>query len=156
VTEASPPDEGAAPPGEVLRVDGPTPLAIPRSELVARASRAGGPGGQHVNTSSTRIELLWNVVRSRALDDATRDRLRAKLASRLDADGNVRVVAADRRSQLQNRQAAEERLVELLRKALVVAKPRKKTKPTRASKERRLEEKKRRGETKRRRKGWDE
>jgi ribosome-associated protein len=78
------------------------------------------------------------------------------LASRLDGEGNVRVVAADRRSQLQNRQAAEERLVELVRKALVVAKPRRKTKPTKASKERRIEEKKRRGETKRRRKGWED
>jgi ribosome-associated protein len=156
VTGGGPPDASAPPPGDVLRVDGATPLVIPRSELVARASRAGGPGGQHVNTSSTRIELLWNVLRSRALDDAMRDRLRTRLASRLDGDGNVRVVAADRRSQLQNRQAAEERLVELVRKALVVAKPRKKTKPTRASKERRIEEKKRRGETKRRRKGWED
>jgi ribosome-associated protein len=149
------PDEAPSP-GDVLRVEGATPLAIPRGEIAARASRAGGPGGQHVNTSSTRIELSWNVARSRALDDATRARLLTKLASRLDGDGNVRVVAADRRSQLQNRQAAEARLVELVRKALVVPKPRKKTKPTRASKERRIEAKKRRGETKRRRKGWEE
>lgn len=155
MSEGPPDDDSAPPAGDVLRVDGATPLAIPRSELAARASRAGGPGGQHVNTSSTRIELLWNPSRSRALDDAIRSRLVEKLASRLDAEGNVRVVASEHRSQLQNRQAAEARLVELLRKALVVPKPRKKTKPTKASKERRLEAKKRRGERKKgRRGGW--
>lgn len=146
----------AATSGDVLRVDGATPLAIPRSELLARATRAGGPGGQHVNTSSTRIELLWNPSRSRALDEASRARLLEKLAPRLDAEGNVRVVSSEHRSQLQNRQAAEARLAELVRRALVVPKPRKKTKPSRAAKERRLEAKKRRGETKRRRRGWEE
>ncbi|HEX6059445.1 MAG TPA: alternative ribosome rescue aminoacyl-tRNA hydrolase ArfB [Gemmatimonadaceae bacterium] len=158
MSDAGPPDaDAAAPAGDVLRVDGAMPLAIPRSELVARATRAGGPGGQHVNTSSTRIELLWNPSRSRALDERSRARLLDKLASRLDAEGNIRVVAADRRSQLQNRQSAESRLAELVRKALVVPKPRKKTKPTRASKERRLDEKKRRGERKKgRRGGWED
>ena len=158
MTDALPSDgEAGAPAGDVLHVAGAVPLAIPRSELVARATRAGGPGGQHVNTSSTRIELLWNPSRSRALDDRTRARLLEKLASRLDAEGNIRVVAADRRSQLQNRQSAESRLAELVRKALVVPKPRKKTKPTRASKERRLDEKKRRGERKKgRRGGWED
>jgi ribosome-associated protein len=124
-------------------------LAIPRSELVYRASRSGGAGGQHVNTSSTRIELLWDVVRSRVLDDASRARLTEKLAARLDAAGNVRVVASDRRSQQQNRVAAEERLAELVRRALTVPKPRKKTKPSRAAKERRLTEKRHRSERKR-------
>ena len=152
----APADDAAPPAGDVLRVEGPTRLAIPRSELVARATRAGGPGGQHVNTSSTRIELLWNPSRSRALDGALRSRLTGKLASRLDGEGNIRVVAAEHRSQLQNRQAAEARLAELVRKALLVPKPRKKTKPTKASKERRLEAKKQRGEKKRRRSGWED
>ena len=152
----TPTDDAAPPTGDVLLVHGAVPLAIPRSELTARASRAGGPGGQHVNTSSTRIELLWNPTRSRALDDATRSRLVGKLASRLDGEGNLRVVSAEHRSQLQNRQAAEARLVELVRRALVVPKPRRKTKPTKASKERRLEAKKQRGEKKRRRSGWEE
>jgi ribosome-associated protein len=128
-------------------------VAIPRSELAYRASRAGGPGGQHVNTSSTRIELLWNFARSRALDDAARARLAEKLAARLDADGNVRVVASDRRSQQQNRAAAEQRLAELVRRALVVPKPRKKTKPSRAAREKRLAEKRHRAERKQRRRG---
>src|ERR687889_402161 len=86
-------------------------VVIPRDELLARASRAGGAGGQHVNTSSTRIELVWNVGTTRALTDDQRERVRAKLSSRLDAEGNVRVVASDRRSQRQNRESAEERLV---------------------------------------------
>jgi ribosome-associated protein len=126
-------------------------VAIPRSELVYRASRSGGAGGQHVNTSSTRIELLWDFARSRALDDAERARVGEQLAARLDADGNIRVVASDRRSQQQNRVAADERLAELVRRALIIPKPRKKTKPSRAAKEKRLAEKRHRSERKRRR-----
>ena len=131
-------------------------VAIPRSELVYRASRSGGPGGQHVNTSSTRIELLWDFARSRVLDDAARARLAEKLATRLDADGNVRVVASDRRSQQQNRVAAEARLAELVRRALVVPKARKATRPPRAAKEKRLAEKRRRAERKSRRRSREE
>jgi ribosome-associated protein len=126
-------------------------LAIPRAELVYRASRAGGAGGQHVNTSSTRIELLWNVVATGALDEAQRARVASKLASRLDGEGWLRVVASARRSQGQNREAAEARLVELIRGALVVPKRRKATKPSRGAKEARLSEKKKRGDTKRQR-----
>lgn len=123
-------------------------LSIPRHELFARASRAGGAGGQHVNTSSTRIEILWNPRTSAALDDETRARLLEKLATRIDSEGLIRVVASDRRSQRQNRESAEERLAELVRKALVIPKKRRPTKPSRASKERRISEKKKRGETK--------
>jgi ribosome-associated protein len=132
-------------------------VSIPRSELIYRASRSGGAGGQHVNTSSTRIELLWDFGRSRALDDAARARVAAKLAARLDAEGNVRVVASDRRSQQQNRVTAEERLAELVRHALTVPKARRPTKPTRAAKEKRLAGKRHRAERKRRRRlGGDE
>src|SRR5213080_332698 len=95
-------------------------MSIPRSELEYRASRAGGAGGQHVNTSSTRIELLWDLPRSTAVTEEERQRLRLKLAPRLDSDGMVRVVASERRSQAQNRQAAEERLVSLVKHALAV------------------------------------
>lgn len=131
--------------------------AIPRAELTARASRAGGAGGQHVNTSSTRVEVLWNPATSRALGDDERARVLEKLAARLDADGRVRVVASDTRSQAQNRELAEQRLAELVRRALVVPRPRKKTRPTRASTERRLDEKRRDSQKKseRRSKGWD-
>src|SRR3954471_9230612 len=95
-------------------------LAIPRAELVYRASRAGGAGGQHVNTSSTRIELLWNVRATSVLDEPTRERVSAKLATRIDGEGWIRVVSSARRSQQQNREAAESRLAELVRAAMVV------------------------------------
>ena len=132
-------------------------LRLPRAELEFRASRSGGPGGQHVNTSSTRVELLWNVTRSAVLDDAQRALLTERLAGRMDGEGNVRVVASDSRSQRQNRERAEERLAALLRDALVVRKKRRPTKPSRAAKEERLAEKKKRGERKRnRRGGFDE
>jgi ribosome-associated protein len=124
-------------------------VAIPRTELQYRATRAGGPGGQHVNTSSTRIELLWDLRSSRAVTEDERTRIREKLAARLDSDGMVRVVASDRRSQQQNRQAADERLAALIRHALHVPKRRRATKPPKAAKEKRLAEKKRRSERKR-------
>jgi ribosome-associated protein len=122
-----------------LRVD--HHIVIPRHELSFRATRAGGPGGQHVNTSSTRVEVLWNVDRSRAVSGEQRARLRDKLASRMDADGNVRVVASAFRSQARNREDAEERLAALIRRALVVPKVRRKTKPHAAAVERRLRSK---------------
>jgi ribosome-associated protein len=80
-------------------------VSIPRDELTVRASRAGGAGGQHVNTSSTRIEIVWGVMTSRALDDAQRAHVLGKLASRLDAGGHLRVVSSARRSQRQNLEA---------------------------------------------------
>lgn len=126
-------------------------LAIPRAELVYRASRAGGAGGQHVNTSSTRIELLWNVRQTQALDPEQRSRVETKLASRFDGEGWLRVVSSARRSQGQNREAAEGRLITLIRGALVVRRKRKATKPSRGAKEARLAEKKKRGDTKRQR-----
>ncbi len=126
-------------------------LSIPKSELEFRASRSGGPGGQHVNTSSTRIELLWDLAASDVLSPEQVERLRHKLGSRLDAEGRLRIVASDRRSQQQNRIAAEERLAVLVRQALTIPKKRRATRPTAASKERRLSEKKRRSEKKRER-----
>jgi ribosome-associated protein len=128
-------------------------VAIPRSELQYRASRSGGPGGQHVNTSSTRIEVMWDLDHSTAVTDDARARLRDKLSARLDAAGMVRVVASDHRSQAQNREAADARLADLVRRALIIPKPRKKTKPSKAAKERRLTEKKRKSEQKRMRRG---
>lgn len=117
-------------------------LSIPRHELTARATRSGGPGGQHVNTSSTRIEITWNVRTSAAPSEEQRARLLEKLGRRLDAEGTLRVVASDSRSQRQNRERAEARLAETVRRALRVPKPRRKTRPSRAANERRLEEKK--------------
>ena len=126
---------------EALHVE--ADFVIPRHELTVRATRAGGPGGQHVNTSSTRIELLWNVLRSRAPSAEQRARLREKLASRMDGEGNVRVVASAFRSQHRNREDAEERLAALVRKALQVPRARRKTRPHRAAVEARLDAKRR-------------
>ena len=138
---------GAEPDPRLLLVG--ASLAIPRAELEVRATRAGGPGGQHVNTSSTRIELRWSVRDSRALDDDRRARLLERLAGKLDAEGAIRIVASEHRSQLQNREAAEVRLVRLVRQALVVPKTRRPTRPTRASVARRLDGKRRQSEKKR-------
>jgi ribosome-associated protein len=126
-------------------------VAIPGWELEYRASRAGGAGGQHVNTSSTRIELLWNPGRSVALDEGKRALVLERLASRIDGEGWLRIVSSARRSQQQNREAAEERLADLVRSALVIRKKRRPTKPTRASKEARIAQKRKRSETKRQR-----
>jgi ribosome-associated protein len=123
--------------------------SIPRDELEIRATRSGGPGGQHVNVTSSRVEVRWAPGTSRALSPDEKQRVIRRLASRLDGEGRIRVTASETRSQLQNRRLAEERLAALVAKALVVPKKRVATKPTRAAKERRLQEKKQRGERKR-------
>jgi ribosome-associated protein len=124
-------------------------LRIPRTEVSFRATRAGGPGGQHVNTSSTRVELWWNLAESSAPNDAQRALLRERLATRLDGEGWLRLVEAGSRSQLRNRETAEERFRALLTQAL---RPRKKRKPTRvprSERARRLEGKRLRSGIKR-------
>jgi len=131
-------------------------LWIPRAELDYRASRSGGPGGQHVNTSSTRIEVAWDVGASPSLSDEQRARVREKLANRINTEGVLLLAASDHRSQHQNKEAATERLVELVRQALVVPKARKKTRPSRAQREARLHNKKRQSEKKRLRRTLDD
>lgn len=131
-------------------------LVVPEAELSWRFSRSSGPGGQSVNTSDSRAELSYDVARSTALSDLQRTRALDRLASRL-VDGVLTVAASEQRSQLQNREAAERRLAQLLREA--VAPPpraRRPTKPTRGSQERRLQEKKQRGEVKRTRRATDD
>lgn len=124
-------------------------LLVPLAELDYRATRSGGPGGQHVNTSSTRIEVWWDLRASPTLSEEQRARLLQRLSSRLDGEGRLRVVASDSRSQLRNREAATERLRELVAAALAVPKPRKRTRPTRAAKAARLDAKRRRSALKR-------
>lgn len=126
-------------------------LLLPLWELDYRATRSGGPGGQHVNTSSTRIELWWDIGASPTLKDEQRGRLLTRLATRLDGEGRLRIVASESRSQLRNREAATERLREVVAAALAVPKPRKRTKPSRAAKAARLDAKRRRAATKRER-----
>jgi ribosome-associated protein len=112
-------------------------------------ARSAGPGGQHVNKVNTRADLLFDFQSCEILTPAQRARIRARLATRMSRDGRLRVVSQKMRSQSANREAAADRLVELLRETLKTRKPRRATKPSRASRERRLADKKRRGDTKR-------
>lgn len=118
-------------------------VRVPRSEIVLRFSRSSGPGGQHANTSETKVEAVFDVEASTALTPTQKRRV-------VDKAGPVlRAVAQDERSQLRNRELAVERLVAALREALRVERRRVATQPTAASRERRLEDKRRRGATKR-------
>ena len=114
-----------------------------RSEIAFRFSRSSGPGGQHAQKSSTRVEALFDVEDSAGLSESERQRVLEKLGP------VVRSIAQDERSQLRNRELATTRIVEQLQEAVKVRRPRRATKPTKASQERRLDEKKQRGETKR-------
>ena len=124
-------------------------LTIPETELSWRFSRSSGPGGQGVNTTDSRVELLFDVSASAALSPIQRARALERLAGRL-VDGVLAVTASEHRSQLRNRQAAERRLVAEL--AAAIAPPRRARRPTRATKasvERRIAQKKRRANVKR-------
>ncbi|MFC1639728.1 alternative ribosome rescue aminoacyl-tRNA hydrolase ArfB [Gemmatimonadota bacterium] len=128
---------------------------IPDAELSFRATRAGGPGGQHVNQTSTRVEVRWQVTTSTSLTETQRARLLDKLGSRIDSRGYIRVVAEERRSQLRNREAAVERLNELVQAALKTPKPRRKTKPPASANRKRLDEKRQRSIQKQQRRPVD-
>lgn len=124
-------------------------LRIPPGEVHYRASRSGGPGGQHVNTSSSRIELWWNLRQSAAPSPPQRALLEERLGTRLDSEGWLRLVESGQRSQFRNREAVTERFVELLERGLRPRKARKPTAVPRAERTRRLETKRRRGAVKR-------
>ncbi|HSY15127.1 MAG TPA: alternative ribosome rescue aminoacyl-tRNA hydrolase ArfB [Jatrophihabitantaceae bacterium] len=137
-------------PGDLVIPAGPglpLGLVIDADELTERFSRSGGPGGQSVNTTDSRVELTWDIAESAALSDAQRDRLLAYLAARL-VGGALTIAASEQRSQLRNRQAARARLVALIREAMVPVTRRRPTRPSRAAKQRRLDAKKQRGELK--------
>jgi ribosome-associated protein len=126
-------------------------LEIPEDEISLRFSPSGGPGGQHANRSQTRVELVWNVARSRALSDRQRKLIKARLRSRIDSSGNLRLVSDAQRSQMRNREEVRRRLAALVGDALRPRAERVPTEPSRAARERRLQAKRRRSETKRRR-----
>ena len=137
-------------PGQPLRVT--RSCVIPPDELEWRFTGSGGPGGQHANTSNTRVELVFDIAASESLGPRQRARLLERLGPR------VRVVASERRSQLQNRELALERLRDRVANALHIEPPRVATRPSRASKRARVEQKRRQGERKRTRRtpGVDE
>ena len=131
-------------------------VSIPAGELRWRFSRAGGPGGQGVNTADSRVELSWGVAVSRALPEVLRERAVERLAGRL-VDGVVTVVASEHRAQLDNRRAAGERLAALVRDAIAPPpKKRKARRPSQRAAARRIEAKRRRGEVKRMRRDTGE
>jgi ribosome-associated protein len=117
-------------------------LVIPAAELEWRFSASSGPGGQHVNTSNTRVEVRFDIARSPSLSEAQRNRLRARLGD------EVRVVSQAERSQRRNRVVARQRLAERLDDALVVPRERRATRPTRASAVARLDAKARQSQRK--------
>jgi ribosome-associated protein len=127
--------------GESIRVT--RSVVLPRAEIQLRFSRSSGPGGQHAQTSETRVEAVFDVEASNALTDIQKRRVVAR------AGPVLRAVAQDERRQHRNRALAVERLVEQLRRALRVERRRVPTKPTEASRRRRLEDKQRRSRTKR-------
>lgn len=132
-------------------------LTLPANELQFRFSTGGGPGGQHVNKTATRVTLLFDVAGSPSLDDQTRARLLDRLASRLDRRGLLHIDVHDSRSQWQNRETAIARFQQLLVGALLEQPERRPTKPTRQAREERLETKRRRGAVKQDRgRRWEE
>lgn len=113
------------------------------TELIFKTMRSGGPGGQHVNKTESKVEVAFHIEDSKALSDAEKERLQLRLGHRISADGELLVQCSDTRSQHRNKKIAIDRLIELLQQHLKVFKPRKKTKPSRSAIERRLKAKKR-------------
>lgn len=131
-------------------------VLVPPHELAWRFSRSGGPGGQGVNTSDSRVELSLDLTTSTAFRPVQRERALIRLEHRL-VGGVLTVTASEHRSQLRNREAALARMAELLRAAIAPpAAPRRPTRPTRAAVERRIAEKKRRAEVKKQRRRTDD
>lgn len=123
-------------------------IIIPGHELDIKASRASGPGGQHVNKSNTRISVRWNIQESHALDDMQKRHVLKKLESELTNEGELIVHNSSSRSQAQNKKAALEVLAHKVAHALYVPKRRMKTRTPKGVKESRLKEKKQRSEVK--------
>jgi ribosome-associated protein len=117
-------------------------VEIPLAEVELRTSRSSGPGGQHANVTASRVEAVFDVAASRALDEDQKRRVTARLGP------VVRATAQDTRSQTRNRELALERLRSRLSSALTVQRPRRPTQPTAASRRKRLDAKRRRSERK--------
>ncbi|WP_299675630.1 alternative ribosome rescue aminoacyl-tRNA hydrolase ArfB [uncultured Dokdonia sp.] len=126
-----------------------------RNELTFKATRSSGPGGQHVNKTSTRIELYWSLENSLAFSEDQKVRLREKLYNRLTKEQILILASEQTRSQFKNKEHVIKRFFKLLEEALIPPKKRKKSKPTYASKEKRLQSKKQHAEKKASRKKPD-
>ena len=124
-------------------------IEIPPDELRVSFARSGGPGGQNVNKVESKVVLRFSVAKSAQLRQDDRERIRARLGSRLTAGGELVIHASSHRQRARNLEDARERLAAALRAALAPRKARRKTRPTRASVERRIEQKRRRSDTKR-------
>jgi ribosome-associated protein len=124
-------------------------LRIPLEEIEIFYTRSSGPGGQHVNKTSTQAELAFDLARSPSISEEDRIWLLNRLAPKLDSEGRLRVTSQAYRSQLRNKNAALEKLASMLGNALVRPKGRKKTKPSKTAKETRLRSKKKASEKKR-------
>jgi ribosome-associated protein len=130
-----------------LRIRG--SVVIPAHELTWRFSRSGGPGGQSVNTTDSRVQLVFDLRNSPSLPEHLKQRALQRLGARLQ-DGCLTITASEQRSQFQNRRAAERRLVDTLNEAMAPPpRTRRPTKPSRSANDRRIKEKKSRGMTKR-------
>lgn len=127
---------------------------IPESEIKMTFARSSGAGGQNVNKTATKVILHWKVGESDVFSDTEKDRIRIKLANRLNDEDEIVIMAEEERSQLQNRIQALSRLQSLVDEALIIPKKRKPTKPTYSSKLKRLETKKQRSEVKAGRRVW--
>ncbi|MGZ5421467.1 MAG: alternative ribosome rescue aminoacyl-tRNA hydrolase ArfB [Aeromicrobium sp.] len=123
-------------------------IAVPESEMTWRFSRSSGPGGQSVNTTDSRVELVWHLIDTALLTDEQKALATTRLRGRL-VDGAITITASQYKSQHRNREAAKVRLESLLAQALIPPRPRRTTKPSRAARQRRLDDKKQRGQTKR-------
>lgn len=126
---------------------------IPASELLFRTSRSGGPGGQHVNKVETRVELIFDLAHSATFSECEKAMLSERLSQRIDADGTIRIVSAEHRSQYRNRQETVERLVFMLQHAMIPRKVRKATRIPRSVNENRLKNKLRQSTIKQLRRG---
>lgn len=123
-------------------------IAVPEREMTWRFSRSSGPGGQSVNTTDSRVELVWRLTDTTALTDEQKALATTRLRGRL-VNGSITIAASQYKSQHRNREDAKVRLESLLAKALIPPRPRNATKPSKGARQRRLDDKKQRGATKR-------
>jgi ribosome-associated protein len=143
------------PPARWMMANAGEEILIPESELVFKASRSSGPGGQNVNKLNTRVTALFDVRRTPSLSEEQKQQVRSRLSTRIDKDGVLHVTCQIHRSQEANRREAVERVRQLVQEALKPKPVRRKTKVPAAAREHRLQEKKRRSDRKRQRMGKD-